>query len=217
MLKTLSLAAALALLPAAAWAQDRTQDHEAPGAAEVCHAEVSHDADASSHDADEDEDDAPATMSVQQLEAAARALGEKMEAFGARAEAVCNDAGLDDAQKEQRIAALWREYEPDLNAFTAFAAQLGPRIAAEAVAEIDIEAVVEEAMVEVEDSGAMRGAMGVARNSAWTSGDPEHMATLGLVAEYAAGEAMDAMEEARAQDAAETPAPAAPATPPGDD
>lgn len=208
MLKTLSLVAALALVPATAWAQDS----DAPTAAEVCRAEVSHDADVPSHD--DDEDDAPATMSVKQLEEAARAFGEKMESFGERAEVICNDAGLDEAQKEQRIAALWREYEPDLNAFTAFAAQLGPQIAAEALAEIDIEAVVEEAMVEVNESGAMRGAMGVARNSAWTSGDPEHMATLGLVAEYAAGEAADAMEEARAEDAEEKPTPPTPATPP---
>lgn len=207
MFKTLSLVAALAILPAGAFAQDR----DAPDAAEVCRADVSD----VSVDVDAD-DEGPDTPSVQRLEEAARVLGEKMEAFGTRAEAVCNDAGLDDEQKELRIAALWREYEPDLNAFTAFAAQLGPQIAAEALAEIDIAAVVEEAMAEVQDSGAMQGAMGIARNSAWTSGDPEHMATLGLVAEYAAGEAMDAMEEARAEDA-EDPAQAEPATPPTDD
>lgn len=190
MIKALSLAAALALLPAAVLAQD----HEAPTAASVCRAEV---------DAPEapetDEDGEVMTPSVQRLEEAARAFGEKMETFGTRAGTICENTALDDAQKEARISALWAEYQPDLNAFTAFAAQLGPQIAAEALSQIDVESLVEEAMTEVEASGAMQGAMGVARNSAWTSGDPEHMATMGLVAQYAAGEAMDAMEEAEAE------------------
>lgn len=190
MIKALSLAAALALLPAAALAQD----HEAPTAASVCRAEVD------APEAPETEEDGEVTPpSVQRLEEAARAFGEKMESFGTRAGAICEDTALDDSQKEARISALWAEYQPDLNAFTTFAAQLGPQIAAEALSQIDVESLVEEAMTEVEASGAMQGAMGVARNSAWTSGDPEHMATMGLVAQYAAGEAMDAMEEAEAE------------------
>ena len=211
MIKALSLAAALAVLPAAAFAQD----HETPTAAEVCSADANG-FDASDIDVDVDDEDAEAMPSVRQLEEAARVFGEKMESFGTRAETICDDSALDDAQKEQRISALWAEYQPDLNAFTARAAQLGPQIAAEAMSKIDVAALVEEAMVEVNESGAMRGAMGVAQNSAWTSGDPEHMATLGLVAEYAAGEAMDAMAEAQSAADAEATTPA-PQAPPSDD
>lgn len=201
MIKALSIAAALAALPAAAFAQD----HEAPTAASVCRAEVE-----APEAPESDEDGEVMTPSVQRLEEAARAFGEKMESFGTRAGTICEDAALDDAQKEARISALWAEYQPDLNAFTAVAGQLGPQIAAEALSQIDLEALVEEAMVEVNKSGAVQGAMGIARNSAWTSGDPEHMATMGLVAQYAAGEAVDAMEEAEAGDATEAARPAAP-------
>ena len=37
-----------------------------------------------------------------------------------------------------------------------------------------------------------------AQNGAWASGDPEHMATYGLMAEYALGSAVDEMEAAEA-------------------
>ena len=72
-------------------------------------------------------------------------------------------------------------------------------------------------MKEVNESGAMQGAMGVARNSAWTSGDPEHMETMGLMATYALGEAMDEVEDdvdaAEAEAAVAPVAPEAPAKP----
>lgn len=173
MIKALSLAAALALLPFSA--------------------AVAADVRGPSEDA---------------LEAAAEAFEARMEAFGERAEAISEDKSLTESQRELRIAALWSEYQPDVGAFTAAAAQHASAIAAEALAEVDVEAVVSEALAEVEASGALRAAQGIATNGAWASNDPEHMATYGLMAQYAVGEAMDSLDEATA-DMAEANAEAA--------
>lgn len=176
MIKALSLAAALALLPlSAAVAQD------ARGPSEVA------------------------------LEAAAAAFEARMESFGERAEAISDDKTLSKEQRELRIATLWTEYQPDVNAFTALAAQHATGIAAEALAGIDLEAVVAEAMsgvdvaavtaeamAEVHASGALTGALagvqGMTANGSWASNDPEHLATYGLMADYAVGEALDQVE-----------------------
>ncbi|HZV85078.1 MAG TPA: hypothetical protein VFF48_08845 [Brevundimonas sp.] len=143
------------------------------------------------------------------LEAAAEAFGARMESFGERAEALSKDTSLTELQRETRIAALWAEYQPDVDAFTAVAAEHASSIAAEALADIDIDAIVAEAMAEVdvdavvaealagvEASGALRLAQGAAVNGAWASNDPEHLATYGLVAEYALAEAMDSVDAA---------------------
>ena len=45
-------------------------------------------------------------------------------------------------------------------------------------------------------SGAMAAAGGMAANGSWASNDPEHMATYGLMADYALGGAADAVDEA---------------------
>jgi hypothetical protein len=187
MIKALSLAAALALLPiSTAVAQD------ARGAAE------------------------------QELEAAGDAFEARMDQFGDRAEAISEDASLTESQRGTRIAALWAEYQPDVQAFTALAAQLAPRIAQEALADVDIDAVVSEALAEVDISGALQVAGGVAANGAWASNDPEHAATLGLMVDYAMGEASDSMDEAvaeadaAAEDAAEAAKSAEPAEPADD-
>ena len=194
MIKALSLAAALAVLPlSAAVAQ------EAKGSSEAA------------------------------LEAAAEAFEARMEAFGERAELISEDKSLTEEQRELRIAALWTEYQPDVTAFTAVVTQHAGGIAAEALADIDIEAIVTEAMAgvdtaaisaealagidveaitaeamkAVEESGAIKGALagaqGMAMNGSWASNDPEHMETYGLVAEYAMGEALDSADEAMAE------------------
>ncbi|MDP1914405.1 hypothetical protein [Brevundimonas sp.] len=173
MIKALSLAAALALLPMSAAVAD-----EARGPSEDA------------------------------IEAAAEAFEARMEAFGERAEAISVDASLTEAQREVRIAALWAEYQPDVTAFTSVVSEHASAIAAEALAGIDIEAVVAEALAgidseavvaealaEVEASGALAGARDMAANGAWASNDPEHMATYGLMAEYALGEAMDSLDD----------------------
>lgn len=164
MIKALSLAAALALLPMSA--------------------AVAEDARGPSEDA---------------IEAAAAAFEARMEAFGERAEAISEDASLTEAQRETRIAALWTEYQPDLNAFTAVVTEHASTIAAEALAGIDVEALVSEALSAVQASGALAGAQGMVANGAWASNDPEHMATYGLMADYALGTAMDSIEEAEGE------------------
>ena len=140
------------------------------------------------------------------LEAAAEAFEARMESFGERAEAIGEDKSLTESQREARIAALWAEYQPDVTAFTTVAAQHASAIAAEALANIDVDAMVAEALAGVdvgavvseamsEVPGAMAAAQGIATNGAWASNDPEHMATYGLMAEYAVGEALDSMDE----------------------
>lgn len=205
MIKALTLAAALALLPVSA--------------------AVARDARGPTEDA---------------LEAAADAFEARMDEFGERAEAISDDESLTGAQREARIHALWAEYQPDVTRFTALAAQYAPAIAQEALAQVDIEAVVNEALEnvdvdavtkealnEVRASGALAVAEGMAANGAWASNDPEHAETMGLVAQYAMGEATEAVDAARteadalateaaaqdADDADEDETPAAPATP----
>lgn len=164
MIKALSLAAALALLPLSA--------------------SVAHEARGPSEDA---------------LEAAAEAFEARMEAFGERAEAISEDASLSQTEREIRIAALWAEYQPDVMAFTAEATRHAGAIASEALAGIDIDAIVADALAEADVSGAIAAAGGMIANGAWASNDPEHMATYGLMADYAVGEAMDALDEANAE------------------
>jgi hypothetical protein len=163
MIKALSLAAALAILPVSAAVADPQQ-----GASERA------------------------------IEAAAEAFEVRMEAFGARAEAISEDASLSEAERETRIAALWTDYQPDVTAFTAVVTEHASAIAAQALAEIDVEALVAEALAGVEMSGALAAAGGMAANGAWASNDPEHMVTYGLMANYAVGEAMDSLDAVEA-------------------
>ena len=141
------------------------------------------------------------------LEAAANAFEARMEAFGDRAAAISEDRSLTEDQRELRIAALWTEYQPDVTTFTAVATQHASSIAAEALAGIDFNAIVAEALAGVDVGavvseamaqipGTLAAAQGIATNGAWASNDPEHMATYGLVAEYAVGEAMESLDEA---------------------
>lgn len=194
MIKALSLAAALALLPLSASVAQETRGP--------------------SEDA---------------IEAAAEAFEARMESFGERAEAISEDGTLSEEQRDLRIAALWAEYQPDVNAFTALVTEHAAGIAAEALAEVDVEAIVAEALADVdigeltsealagvdfaalaagalaevaeseEVRGAMAGAQGMVVNGSWASGDPEHMATYGLVADYALGEALDSADEAEVE------------------
>ncbi|GAA0641596.1 hypothetical protein [Brevundimonas lenta] len=132
------------------------------------------------------------------IEAAAARFEARMEAFSDRAESISEDETLSEAQREVRIAALWAEYQPDVDAFTAVVSEHAGKIAEEALADLDIDAMVTAALDEVEASGALNLAQGLAVNGAWASDDPEHMETMGLVAEYAVGEALDAVDAATA-------------------
>ena len=178
MIRALSLAAALALLPLAAQAQ--TQSPADPEAA---------------------------------IEAAAEVFEARMEEFGERAEAIAEDESLTEDQRETAIAALWSEYQPHVDAFTGVVSANADLIAAQALAEVDLDALVSEALagVDVEaivaesmagvdvdaivaealagvDMDVMAMAGGLASNGAWATNDPEHMATYGLMADYALGQ-----------------------------
>ena len=164
MIKALSLAAALALLPMSAAVADEAHD-----------------------------------PSKDAIEAAGEAFEARMEAFGERAEIIAEDASLTETQRETRIAALWAEYQPDVIAFTAVVSEHAATVAAGALAGLDLEAIVSEALAEVETSGALAGARAMAANGAWASNDPEHMTTYGLMADYALGSAMDSLEEVQGE------------------
>lgn len=170
MIRVLSLAAALAVLPLSnALAQDERQ-----------------------------------TPSEAAIEAAAEAFEARMEAFGERAEAVGDDESLSEEQREQRIAAIWAEYQPEVAAFTAEISRHAGQIAQEALADIDVEALVADAMNDPEVQQALAAApvmaQGMTTNGAWASQDPEQLVTYQLMAQYALDQAADAVvaEEAHA-------------------
>ena len=174
MIRALSLAAALAVLPlSAALAED------------------------------------PQTASEAAIEAAAEAFEARMEAFGERAEAISEDKSLTETQREVRIAAIWAEYQPEIAAFTAEVSRHAGQIAQQALANIDVEALVADAMNDPEVQDALRSApimaQGMVTNGAWAANDPEQMVTYGLIAQYALDQASDVVvaEEAEAGDAAD--------------
>ena len=134
--------------------------------------------------------------------AAAKTFEARMEAFGRRAETIAEDESLTEAQREARIKILWAEYAPDVAAFTAAVSEQAGRVAASALAGIDIEALVAEAMEDVDIEGEIADAladedigdeavdqvvaagMAMAANGAWAQNDPEQAVTYGLVAQY---------------------------------
>ena len=153
MIRALSLAAALAILPLSA-ASAQSADPEAA------------------------------------IEAAAEAFEARMEEFGERAELIAADETLSETERETRIVALWAEYQPHVDVFTGVVSENAGLIAEQALADIDVDALVSEALAGVDvDLMAMAG--GFAANGAWASNDPEHMATYGLMADYALNQAGD--------------------------
>ena len=166
MIKALSLAAALAILPLSAAAAAPQDPETTEASAEAA------------------------------IAAAADRFEARMEEFGERAEALGADESLTADQRELRIAALWGDYAPDVQTVTAAVTEHAAAIAGQALAEVDIEAVVAEAMAGVDMSGAMAAAGGMAANGSWASNDPENMATYGLMADYALGGALDEVDAA---------------------
>lgn len=137
------------------------------------------------------------TRSEAAIEAAASAFEARMEAFGTRAEAIGDDKSLTETQREAKIATLWAEYQPEVAVFTAVISQHASLIASEALANIDVDAMVTEALsqpeVQAQVQSAMAGASGMAVNGAWAQNDPEQMVTYGLMAQYGVDQAMDAV------------------------
>jgi len=152
--------------------------------------------------------EAQKTPAETRLESAAAVFEQKMEEFGARAERIQDDPELSETQKGLRIAALWSDYQPHVADFTAEATRQASQIAEAALAEIDIDAIVREAIAGVEPM-----VHGLAANGAWAQADPEQMVTYGLVAQYGMDQALDAVDEVQAA-LAETPVPPAPPAPP---
>jgi hypothetical protein len=143
------------------------------------------------------EQPAAKTSAEAAIEAAAAAFEKRMEAFGERAEAIAETPGLSEGERETRIAALWAEYQPEIATFTASITAQAGQIAQAALADIDVEALVSEALNSPEvqsaiESGVATG-QGVVANSAWTNPDPEQIRTYGLIAQYALDEASDAV------------------------
>ncbi|HEX8469699.1 MAG TPA: hypothetical protein VF633_01180 [Brevundimonas sp.] len=136
------------------------------------------------------------TQSEAAIEAAASAFEARMEAFGTRAEAIGDDKSLTEAQREAKIATLWSEYQPEVAVFTAVVSQHASKIASEALANIDVDAMITAALaqpeVQAQVQSAMAGASGMAANGAWAQNDPEQMVTYGLMAQYGVDQAMDA-------------------------
>jgi hypothetical protein len=192
MIRALSLTAALALLPLSS---ALAQDGKAAGPASN-----------------------PESAEAR-LESAASAFEARMEAFGKRAEAISEDESLSESERGQRVAALWSNYAPDVAAFTAEATKHASELAAEALKDIDVDALVEQALNDPEVQQAMEQGIaagtGIARNSAWTNPDPEQLETYGLIAQYALDQAEDAVDaEDEAAEAPEAPeAPEPPETP----
>ncbi|WP_313576732.1 hypothetical protein [Brevundimonas sp.] len=124
------------------------------------------------------------------LEAAAAVFEAKMEEFGARAERIQADPSLTETQKSLRVVALWSDYQPHVVDFTAEATRQAGQIAEAALAEVDVEAIIREAMAEVEPV-----VHGLTTNGAWAQIDPEQMVTYGLVAQYGFDLALDALEK----------------------
>ncbi len=134
------------------------------------------------------------------IEDAAEAFEARMEAFGEQAEAIGADESLSETEREIRIASLWKTYEPEVTAFTATVTRHAGAIAAEALADIDVDALVQEALkeAEVEVGSAQTVAMGMARNGSWALNDPEQAYTYTLVAQHAMDQASEAIGQALA-------------------
>lgn len=160
------------------------------------------------------------------IDAAAKTFEARMEAFGRRAEAIAEEDGLTEAQREARISTLWADYAPDVAAFTAVVSEQAGLVAASVLAGIDIEAVVAEALDGVDIDGEIVDAladedtggeiphalaetgiadgvveqvvttgMAMAANGAWAQNDPEQVVTYGLVAQYALDQAARGSDE----------------------
>ena len=72
-------------------------------------------------------------------------------------------------------------------------------VVTEALAGVDVAAITADALAQVGTSGVMAGVGGMVANGSWASNDPEHMATYGLMADYVIGEAMDEVEAGLAE------------------
>lgn len=74
----------------------------------------------------------------------------RLAQFGAEMQALDDDAGLTDAERRDRKAALWREFGPDLLALTTSAAELGLTVAGTLLQTLDVGALVAGALAQAD-------------------------------------------------------------------
>ena len=120
-----ALAAAAALIPGAALAQDDQGMRSIPG------------------------------YQPSELELALDGIDARMAEYAARSEAIGADASLSEADREAQLAALWTEYQPDIVALSAGAAEFGLRMAGVALQSIDIGRLVESSLATVDMEAAL--------------------------------------------------------------
>jgi hypothetical protein len=159
MIRALSLAAALALTPVAALAEE------------------------------------PASAAEAAFEAQAEAFEARMEAVERQIDAIEDDESLSEEARAMRVSALMAQYQPEIAAFSSAAAAFAAQAAAEAMKDVDVAAIVAEAMSSEGVQEAIAAGVGIAANSAWTNPDPDQMVTYGLMAQHALNEAGIAAEE----------------------
>ena len=121
----------------------------------------------------------------------------RMEEFGARAEAIQADESLPEPEREARVMALWREYAPDLAAFTVSAAEFGAQTGGEVMTNIDVGSLVEAALYEADIEGQVARALAAAD----IEGQIETaLAEANVQAAAMSAEAEDDIEDAQAAD-----------------
>ena len=123
-----ALAAAAVLIPGAALAQDDQGMRSIPG------------------------------YQPSELELALDGIDARMAEYAARSEAIGADASLSEADREAQLAALWAEYQPDITALAAGAAEFGLRMAGVALRSIDIGHLVETSLAAAEIEAALPAA-----------------------------------------------------------
>lgn len=165
----------------------------------------------------------PQTSAEAELSAVSARLKAHMDDFEARRATIESRVDLSELQRALAVAQLWEAFEPETSELTAEIserasdvaeaalsaesqaelARTAAEAAREALAEVDVDAIVAQAMQEVADSGVIQMAEGMATNGAWASDDPDHAVTYSLMADYAVGTAIDALEEASVEAARE--------------
>jgi hypothetical protein len=149
----------------------------------------------------------PSSAAEAAFEAQAAAFEARMEAVERQADAIEADESLSEEERGVRVQALMAQYQPEILAFSSAAAAFAAEAAAEAMKDIDVAAIVSEAMSSEGVQQAIAAGVGIAANSAWTNPDADQMVTYQLMAQHALDEAEMASDEATAAEAADEAAP----------
>ena len=140
--------------------------------------------------------DEPESAAEAAFEARAAAFEARMEVVERQADAIQADESLSEEEQGARISALMAEHQGEIAAFASAAAAFAAEATAAAMADVDIAAIVADAMQSEEVQQAIAGGVGIAANSAWTHPDADQMVTYQLMAQHALDEADLAAEDA---------------------